>query len=1003
MNGTIVTPEEFHDALKQNVTDSWDMMVAYAQDPLNRSLSKAWDRKGEFTKIQFSIRNTYDVIVIDQDFVVDLGAPSLQFNTTADIPIAVLTMTVNGTITTTISEEKHPGTPKTIPKDIYQLQVTVPIVGITGNQVWDEGHVIKFEEKDDDKACHLIFHFQNSQTTWDMLGHSTSSLNDDTIDKSMQQSLDSIKGHFKNKQNTDWIDYKVAEVTNKKHPTASSGGLLCPKSFTMSSQKGFLLVFITTVGTDGNENPRFNTKGTKTIAPIIKDYEASIIIQHDLFVSYICDQMKATFKGQKITIAKEDTSTGAKLSMTMDDTDHWDLSKNPGHLSFTCKPQIEYKNFDLTLDLSDDSNFETKFTWAWEPKLDIEWYAVEDSQGIDTHNWGVVNTTSKLSTNPTTFFVIDKEKSELQMACKISRTNDKPKMDYKPKSVDDKDADYFKWTGSDSIPYEFNEDEGKVQYLIPSDINFEFQGLNYFSAQNVFVPGVKFIEAKTEMMPYDVVLLGAMPEQPDEPTGYRTLPRRTVMMSDYATTDPIGDFIEDIYSNGYFLGDLIHHIANNNPAGVTQVIQDRGFENLDLAEVQQTLTRLSTPGPDFDVRYAGGSYQVQDTSSSPVKELFVHSRYRNISLFNVDVDSESPCGGVGFEGTSWSTTEPELKTKISGQRVFPWKDSPSLRHPKDAPMGDSATDAEALQCLSVAMDLAAPDGEESVDSREPVEFAEPITIFFGAVSTTLAVLNIQKWFRESKDQFVDAYARCRKIVLRKSGNSMGYGLKMPSVQDMQKSFTSKSEPIFNAQINEGIFEKEKIIHNSQQQILEDMKKSISVDAKFKSKKKYGTAFQLDEQMGMELVRNVVEVYADQVFKGDAYEEFMGAIVDQLLIVHDKDAALRDGKLIALRVKKLTETITNLQAEQLNTQQELRRERAKAQAEHWTQEDIDKMEAKYKTEVEENMKRQTDADTERFKQQTEGRNSDEKVKELLEEADKKKKEKEKAENKFWEDK
>lgn len=137
MNGTIVTPEEFHDALKQNVTDSWDMMVAYAQDPLNRSLSKAWDKKGEFTKIQFSIRNTYDVIVIDQDFVVDLGAPSLQFNTTADIPIAVLTMTVNGTITTTISEEKHPGTPKIIPKDVYQLQVTVPIVGITGNQVWD--------------------------------------------------------------------------------------------------------------------------------------------------------------------------------------------------------------------------------------------------------------------------------------------------------------------------------------------------------------------------------------------------------------------------------------------------------------------------------------------------------------------------------------------------------------------------------------------------------------------------------------------------------------------------------------------------------------------------------------------------------------------------------------------------------------------------------------------------------------------------------------------------
>ncbi|TEY81693.1 hypothetical protein BOTCAL_0032g00360 [Botryotinia calthae] len=778
MSGTIVSPEEFHDALKQYVTDSWDMMVAYAQNPLNRSLSKVWDRKGEFTRLTYSFQVTYDTVVIDQNFVVDLGAPSLQFDTTSDMAIAILTMMVNGTITTdtTIAGEKHPGTPKAIPKDVYQLQVTVPIVGITGNQVWDDGHVIKFEEKGDDQPCHLIFHFRNDRSTWDILGHSSSFLNDVTFDKAMQQSLESFKDHFKSKDNTDWIDYKVAEVTNKKHPTDSNSDVLCPKSFTMSSQKGYLLVFITTTRKDGFQNPRFNTKGAKTIAPIINDYEASIIIRHDLFVDYICDQMTTIFKGQKITIAKESTSTGAKLSMIMDDTASWDLSKTPGHIDFTCKPNIEYKNFDLTLDLFDNSNFETKFTWTWAPDLEIEWYAVEDSQGINTYQWG----------DPASFFTIDKEKSELQMACKISRSNDKPKMDYKAKSVGNKEAEYYTWKGSVSIPCEFDEDKDKVQYLVPSDMDFEFQGLNYFSAQNVFVPGVKFIEAKTEMMPYDVVLL----------------------------------------------------------EGVSKVIQDRGFKNLDPVEVNQALQRFSTPGPDFDMRYAGGSYQIQDTTSTPVKELFVHSRYHNILLddqmvlsqqtqsdgsvtftshdgqrsfqvlFNVDVDSDSPCGGVGFEGTSWSTAEPEQKTKISGQRVFPWKDSPSLRHPKAAPMVDPATDAEALQYLSVAMDLTAPDGGASVDGKEPVEFAEPITIFFGAVSTALAVLNIQKWSKESKEQFVDAYARCRKIVLQKSGNSMGYGLKMPSVEEMQKSFTSTSEPAIYTQINEGVFEKEKIIEKS---------------------------------------------------------------------------------------------------------------------------------------------------------------------------------------------
>ncbi|TGO76785.1 hypothetical protein BELL_0137g00110 [Botrytis elliptica] len=143
----------------------------------------------------------------------------------------------------------------------------------------------------------------------------------------------------------------------------------------------------------------------------------------------------------------------------------------------------------------------------------------------------------------------------------------------------------------------------------------------------------------------------------------------------------------------------------------------------------------------------------------------------------------------------------------------------------------------------------------------------------------------------------------------------------------------KLKPISNTQIGEEIFEKGKILEISQQQILELMEKSNKSDAKLKGKKKYGMAFQLDEQIEVELVRNVVEVYAVQVFKGDAaYEEFMGAIVDQLLTVQDEDAALRDGKLTSLRVKKRMETITNLQAEQLNTQQESRREIAKARAE-----------------------------------------------------------------------
>lgn len=66
---------------------------------------------------------------------------------------------------------------------------------------------------------------------------------------------------------------------------------------------------------------------------------------------------------------------------------------------------------------------------------------------------------------------------------------------------------------------------------------------------------------------------------------------------------------------------------------------------------------------------------------------------------------------------------------------------------------------------------------------------------------------------------------------------MGYGLIMRSVQETQISFTIKSNPIFNTQIDEGIFEKEKILEIFQQQILELMEKSNKSRRKVERQKK----------------------------------------------------------------------------------------------------------------------------------------------------------------------
>lgn len=59
------------------------------------------------------------------------------------------------------------------------------------------------------------------------------------------------------------------------------------------------------------------------------------------------------------------------------------------------------------------------------------------------------------------------------------------------------------------VPSPFRQ---KVQYTLLSNLSCRFKRSGFFSAQNVFVPGVRFIQATEHMMPHDVVLLGAMPD-----------------------------------------------------------------------------------------------------------------------------------------------------------------------------------------------------------------------------------------------------------------------------------------------------------------------------------------------------------------------------------------------------------------------------------------------------------------------------------------------------------
>lgn len=92
---------------------------------------------------------------------------------------------------------------------------------------------------------------------------------------------------------------------------------------------------------------------------------------------------------------------------------------------------------------------------------------------------------------------------ELQMGIDVPK-EELPSMSFKGEKVDDW------WKGHKGVTEVPRFFEKQVQFTLPSNLSCQFKGLDFFSAQNVFVPGVRFIEATEQMVPHDVVLLGTI-------------------------------------------------------------------------------------------------------------------------------------------------------------------------------------------------------------------------------------------------------------------------------------------------------------------------------------------------------------------------------------------------------------------------------------------------------------------------------------------------------------
>lgn len=93
-----VSKEKLHEAMQGcPSTASWDVLVSYSEDKLNRLLAKQWGKSPTFKELSFDVfhrKGTPKEYSTHYD--IKLGSPTLQFQSKKSEPVATLVMSIEG-------------------------------------------------------------------------------------------------------------------------------------------------------------------------------------------------------------------------------------------------------------------------------------------------------------------------------------------------------------------------------------------------------------------------------------------------------------------------------------------------------------------------------------------------------------------------------------------------------------------------------------------------------------------------------------------------------------------------------------------------------------------------------------------------------------------------------------------------------------------------------------------------------------------------------------------
>ncbi|KAK2882472.1 hypothetical protein FQN49_000302 [Arthroderma sp. PD_2] len=488
-------PEYYSNLSGKETTDDWDILVSYSEAQLNHLLDQIWGSKKLFSNLSFSHDFGTKSYPIVKTYTFTLASPVLAFGELDGNPRAFLKMGFSGQVSIKAGTGNNPPDITEIPADAYFLNVSVPLASFSATE--DEFHdgktVIQFESPGEkNTAHHIVFHFKNQESRWDF------SAVDPNNPGPLLEDLLAIKGDvavwFESQAHVTWIDYSLSKISNQEDPTST---LLRPKSYKFVSSSGVLNVFIQT---EGSGNPPGNANNTGfgrqydhfDFSPIPKDYTGCIILSKNLFLrKFLIEQIKSHLSSTLVPsggVIEENAAAGASLKLRYEKKTAirgGTYSHGEGQASYGIDPLVvDFQDNPVTIQFFDETPYTTpKYRWKWLFK--------------GSTNYTIISKFPVYSTAEIESKVPERTKA-LAAATGYNI-----------------DFDINFDSGDQPSTYFTN---GNLSVVKPHVSFHEFKialpQLNFFSTQNIFAPGERFINVSDLMFPSDFILLGHMPDTP---------------------------------------------------------------------------------------------------------------------------------------------------------------------------------------------------------------------------------------------------------------------------------------------------------------------------------------------------------------------------------------------------------------------------------------------------------------------------------------------------------